>query len=109
MKLNPQAIPSVFGEFLDSQIAPRATGMQKFGAYAMQFVINAKLPEIVQRYTPIMKMTGLMGDDGMIDIEYAHGMASAAIAKAEKVNVLGYILDASDIENIYAIAQRHGQ
>ncbi len=109
MKLNPQEIPAVFGEFLDSQVAPQANGLQKFGAYAMQFVIGAKMPDIMQRYAPVMKMTGILGDDGLIDIDYAHNMASAAMGKAGKVNILGYNIDASDIETIYAISQRHGQ
>ena len=109
MRISTQDIPVIMTEYLDSQIAPRATGMQKFGAYALMYVVNSKMPEIAARYTPIMKMTGIMGDDGMIDLDYAHNMAADAIGHAGQVNVLGYLMDASDVESIYAIAQRHGR
>ena len=109
MKVSTQDIPAIMGQFIDAQIAPQATGMQKFGTYAMLYVVNNKLQQIVTQYTPIMKMTGIMTDDGMIDLEYLHGMTSDAMAHAGKVNVLGYLMDASDIESLYAIAQRFGR
>ena len=109
MKISTQDIPAVLSEFLDAQVAPKASGLQKFGAYALMFVVNNKMPEITARYTPIMKMVGLMGDDGLIDLDYAHNMISDAMSHAGRVNVLGYLVDAPDVESIYAIAQRHGR
>lgn len=109
MKINTNDIPAIMSAFVDSQIAPQASGMQKFGAYSMLFVMQNKMPEIVNRYGPIMRMTGMMGDDGMIDLEYVHNMLSDAMNHAGKVNVMGYLVDAADIESIYQIAQRFGR
>ncbi len=109
MKIATTDIPAILGQFIDAQIAPQASGMQKFGSYAMLFVVNNKLQEIVAQYTPIMRMTGIMSEDGMIDLEYLHNMMADAIGHAGKVNVLGYLVDASDIESIYSIAQRFGR
>ena len=109
MKIATQDIPAIMAQFIDSQVAPQASGLQKFGSYAMLFVVQNKMPEIITRYTPIMQMTGIMSEDGMIDLEYLHNMASEAMNHAGKVNLLGYLMDASDVESLYAIAQRLGR
>ena len=109
MKMTTQEIPLVMAEYVDSQVAPKANGMQKFGTYAMLYVVNNKLPEIVTRYTPIMRMTGIMDDAGAIDLDYVHSMAADAMSHAGSVNVLGFNMDGTDVESLYAIAQRHGR
>lgn len=109
MKLDPQNIPLVMAEYVDSQVAPKANGMQRFGVYSMLYAVNTKMPEILQRYAPIMKMTGIMDDAGVIDVEYLHNMASDAMSHAGSVNLMGFVMDGTDVESLYAIAQRHGR
>lgn len=109
MKITMQDIPAIMAEYVDAQVAPQASGMQKFGVYSLLFVVNNKMQEIAQRYTPVMRMTGIMDEAGTIDIEYLHNMASEAMNHAGTVNLLGYVMDASDVESLYAIAQRHGR
>ena len=109
MKLDPQNIPLVMAEYVDAQVAPKANGVQKFGVYSMLYAVNNKMPEILQRYAPIMKMTGIMDDAGVIDVEYLHNMAADAMSHAGAVNLMGFVMDSTDVESLYAIAQRHGR
>ena len=109
MKISTQDIPLIMTEYVDSQVAPKANGMQRFGVYSMLYAVNNKMPEILQRYAPIMKMTGIMDDAGVIDVEYLHNMAADAMSHAGNVNLLGFVMDGTDVESLYAIAQRHGR
>ena len=109
MKINHTDIPAIFSQFLDAAIAPQATGMQKFGAYAAAFIVQSRMPQIMAQYGPVMKMAGVLGDDGMIDVEVAYNMAKFAMDKAGTVNIAGYLADSSDIEQIYNIAKSYGR
>lgn len=108
MKVNTADIPSIMTQYIDSQVAPQANGAQKFGIYALMYAVNTKINDITARYAPIMKMVGIMDDNGVIDLEYTHNMAKDAMDHAGKVNVLGFVMDSSDVESLYNIAQRYG-
>lgn len=109
MKISHTDIPAIFMQFLDAAIAPKANGMQKFCAYAAAFIVQSRMPQIVERYAPVMRMAGIMSDDGMIDLDLAHNLAAFAIDKAGKVNVCGYMMDSADVEQIHQIAKGYAQ
>lgn len=107
MLMNPEHLPKVFAEFLDSTVIPKANSLQKFGAYSILFVLNNKMSNILTQYSPIMKMTGIMNDTGMIDLEYTHEMINSSVSKVGTVNILGYNVDSSDIDVIYNLARKY--
>ncbi len=109
MKISAHDLPKVAGEYLDAHFAPKAGMNAKFIAYGALFCVGLGMDKIVQQYGPIMKMFSIMDEESMIDIEVAHNAAQAAIEKSGKVDAFGFLLDASDIESIYAIAQRYGR
>ena len=109
MKINHTDIPAIFAQFLDVSIAPKATGWQKFGAYAAAFVVQTRMPNIMEQYGPVMKMAGVLDEEGMIDIGLAHNLAAYAIERSGKVDVAGYLVDSSDIEQIYQIAKSYAR
>lgn len=109
MRINSTDIPAIFAQYLDASIAPKASGWQKFGAYAAAFVVQARLPQIMEQYGPVMKMAGVLDEQGMIDIDLAHNLAAYAMEKSGKVNVAGYLVDSSDVEQIYQIARAYAR
>ena len=109
MKINHADIPAIFAQFLDVAVAPKASGWQRFGAYAAAFVMQARLPQIMEQYGPIMQMAGVLDEQGMIDIDLAHNLATYAMEKSGKVNVAGYLVDSSDVETIYQIAKGYAR
>ena len=108
MKVNAIDIPAIMAQYIDSQVAPQATDLQKFVVYSMMYAVNNKINDIVKQYAPVMKMVGIMDDNGVIDLEYTHNMARDAMDHAGKLNVMGFVMDSSDIESLYNIAQRYG-
>jgi hypothetical protein len=109
MKMNHTDIPAVFAQFLDAAVIPKATGWQRFGAGAAAFVVQHRLPQIMEQYGPVMKMAGVLDEQGMIDIDLAHNLAAYAMEKSGKVNVAGYLVDSSDVEQIYQIARAYAR
>lgn len=109
MRINSTDIPAIFAQYLDASIAPKASGWQKFGAYAAAFVVQARLPQIMEQYGPVMQMAGVLDEQGMIDIDLAHNLAAYAMEKSGKVNVAGYLVDSSDVEQIYQIAKGYAR
>jgi hypothetical protein len=109
MKMNHKDIPAVFAQFLDTAIAPKATGWQRFGSYAAAFVVQSRLPQIMEQYSHVMRMAGVLDEQGMIDIELAHNLSKYAMDKAGKVDVAGYLVDSSDVEQIYQIAKSYAR
>lgn len=109
MKMSHTDIPALFAQFLDAAVAPKANGWQKFGAYAAAFVVQNRMPQIMEQYGPVMKMAGVLGEDGMIDVELAYNLGKYAIGKAGTVNVAGYLVDSSDIEQMYQLAKSYAR
>ena len=109
MRIAQTDIPAIFAQYLDVAIAPKATGWYKFGAYAAAFVVQSRLPQIMEQYGPVMKMAGVLDEQGMIDIDLAHNLAAYAMEKSGKVNVAGYLVDSSDVEQIYQIAKGYAR
>lgn len=109
MKIATSDIPAIIGQYVDSEVAPIASGMQKFGAYSLVFVIQNKIKDIIDQYGPTMKMIGVMDDNNMIDMDKAHEIASFAMSKANKVNILGFLMDDHDVDAIYTISNRYGR
>lgn len=109
MKISTADIPAVIGQYVDSEVAPIASGVQKFGAYSLVFVIQSKIKDIIDQYEPTMKMIGVMDDNQMLDMDAAREIASFAMQKAKKVNVLGFVMDEHDVDAMYQIATRYGR
>lgn len=109
MKMHPNDIPVVFAQYLDQHIMPKANGWQKFGAGAAAFVIQQRLPHIMEQYGPTMAMAGILGEDGLIDIDMAYSMGKFGMEKAGTVNIAGYLMDSSDIEQIYQISKNYAR
>lgn len=109
MRIAHTDIPAIFAQFLDMTVAPKATGWQKFGAYAAAFVVQSRLPQIMEQYGPVMKMAGVLDEQGMIDLDLAHNLAAYAMDKSGKVDVAGYLADSSDVETLYQIAKSHAR
>lgn len=109
MRINHTDIPTIFAQYLDTAYMPKANGWQKFGAGAAAFIMQHRMPQIMEQYGPVMRMAGVLGEDGMIDLELAHNLSKFAMDKAGNVNIAGYLVDSSDVETIYQIAKGYAR
>lgn len=107
MKMSPTDIPALIGAFVDQEVAPKASGLQKFMAYAGVFVAQARTGQMLQdpKVREMLAQSGAMDESGMLDVEYLHNMAKFAMEKTGTVMIGGLVLDAGDVEKVYALSK----
>jgi hypothetical protein len=61
MRINSTDIPTIFAQYLDTAYMPKANGWQKFGAGAAAFIMQHRMPQIMEQYGSVMRMAGVLG------------------------------------------------
>lgn len=91
---------------MDTEIAPKADSFRKFGIYSALFVIQGKVNQFIEPYAPMLSAAGVLSEDKTsIDLDNSYEVAKFAMEKTGKVELLGYLMDMSDVEALYAIAK----
>lgn len=109
MKITPDQIAVLYGNFVDQEIAPKATtAVQRFFAYGSVYMVQKKVHDYLSAPERVesLKQSGIMTDDGQIDLDYLREMATFAMQKSGgKVQAMGLILDQGDIDKAYVMGQ----
>jgi hypothetical protein len=88
--------------YIESEIASKAVGFQKFATYFVLQRINI----IIDKYMTALKsnelVQDLFDDSGKVDIDALYHMSKKAIQKSGQITMLGVILGESDIDKIYS-------
>ena len=106
MQVSVSDIPVILGKYVDAEIAPKADSVRRFGIYGFLFVIQNKVNQFLEPYSPALSAAGVLVENGtMIDLDVGYEMAKFAMEKTGKVELFGYLMDMSDIESLYAIAK----
>lgn len=107
MKMAPSDIPVLIGAFVDQEVAPKASGLQKFMAYAGVFAAQNRVNAILQdpKIKTLLTSSGAVDEAGMLDVDYLHNMAKFAMDKAGTVTIAGLVLDSGDVDSLYRLAQ----
>lgn len=113
LKVLPKDVSSIYAAFVDSEIAPKAgSALQKFFAYSSVFVVQKRAEEFLsdpQRVSQ-MEAIGVMTQDGFLDMDFLHDMAIHALEKSGgSLEVMGVILDSSDVEKVHNIGRSFAQ
>lgn len=90
-------------KYIDTEIAPKATGLMKFALY----YVAPSLPKMIGekivsfRQDPLFK--DMFDENGNIDIELVYKRAKGAMQKSGKLYIerLNYFADEQDIEALY--------
>lgn len=109
MFVSTQELPKIASEYLTEVILPKVpTPLAQFGlGFALPYMGNAVQTRVAMMM-PTLTMLGVVDGNGKIDLEKAKSSALQAIEKAGgQIPVAGYLANASDIEALYTIAQRH--
>lgn len=109
LKVTGQNLGLAIGQYLERELVPKATGLQKVMLYMTMTVISAQSQALVEKYTPILSVLGALSDDGMIDLDVLYPQLKDAVHKAGKIPVLGIIFDESDVDKLYASAKQLAQ
>ena len=95
-------------KFIDSYVAPKATGFTKFMIY---FITPSLYNMIEQKYKEIQSsnlMPELFNEAGNLNLDETFNRAKSAIEKSGKILIpgLNYFVDAEDLTILYDLIKR---
>ena len=108
MKIAVADAPIVLVDYMEKHVLSKAAGLQKFAVGAAMFGLAHRAQGLVTnpQLVSTLKTLGVVGEDDLLDMDYARDMALDAMQKSGgKLPLMGYVLDASDIEAIYECAK----
>lgn len=103
-KITPQNFGIALGQYLEQELAPQSSGLQKVALYlALPVVIN-KAPQMLEQYKGLLALVDGVAEDGNLELDVVYKQVKEAMHKAGKIPVMGIIFDETDIDKIYAHA-----
>ena len=88
-------------EYIQNEIAVKATGVLKFLIYTGSFLGATKGEKLIAQYLPILKNMALIDEEGNIDIEALYDAAKLGIKQSGSFEFKGIIFDEKDIDKLY--------
>ena len=90
-------------KYIDSYLAPKATGLQKFAIYFMAPSIPNLVNSKVQEFKNNGMLSDLFDESGNIKLDDVYKRASEAMKHSGKVYIdkLNYFADEQDLQTIY--------
>lgn len=89
--------------YIDRELASKTDGLKKWGLSLASVLIVAKITEMANQYSDVLKSSGYMNENGMVDdVKLLSDLKSVAQEKGAVTQNLPYIgsftFDESDIE-----------
>lgn len=106
MRLPIEKIGEVLAAWVDAELMPKASGLQKVGTVMASLALARRAPKIAESYAPALRMLGVLDEAGGIELDALRSLAAEAFAKTGKVTVAGVIIGQEDIQTIYETAVR---
>ena len=105
MRLSLSSISDVIAHYLDEELLPKGTPIQKWMTTFMGVAVAKRAQTIVQNYADTLRMIGILDDEG-IDLEEARDLALEAFGKSGPVEVSGIVFSKDDVPTLYNIAKK---
>jgi hypothetical protein len=108
MNITPEQMHVALMEYLESEIAAKATGLTKFASYfAITSLYNHPEKTIgLLTENPMVRLTNVINEDGTIRLDDAYAAARKAMDRCSNITVAGITFTASDIDKLYELAKR---
>lgn len=93
--------------YLENEVARKASGLTKFGAYFVMGTLQNKFPSILSNFlqNPLISAMELVDGDGHIKIDEVYHAARSAMEKAGSISMYGVIFNQSDVDKLYHMMQ----
>lgn len=90
-------------KFIDSELAPKASGLGKFAIYFMAPSIPMKATDMIGQLKASGMINDLFDESGHIKLDEVYTRAKEAMAKTGKVYIpqLNYYADSTDVEVLF--------
>lgn len=105
MKLAVKDLNQVINTFVEEEIIPKGTALQKFITLASVYQMQPKINSMLSSLVPF-------SDDGSIDLEFTKNNMLNALEKSGgilSIPFINYNIDKSDIVKLFEIARRYAK
>lgn len=94
--------------YLENEVARKATGLTKFGAYFVMGTLQNKFSSIISNFlkNPLISAMELVDSNGNIKIDEVYQAARLAMEKAGSISMYGVIFNQSDVDKLYHMMQQ---
>lgn len=106
MTLPLNQVGAAIAAWIDAELAPKATGLQKLATVMAGLALAKRGEALMAQYAPTLDMLGITDSGGGIDLDAARNLAQEAFARVGNVTAFGVVFDAGDVETAYKIAQK---
>jgi hypothetical protein len=90
-------------EYIEQEIARKATGVTKFATYFLMGAMQGKIPHLISKLhdNPIVGMLDVFTEDGHIHLDNVYSWAKTAMEKSGAVTMSGITFNSQDVEKLY--------
>ena len=108
MKIPVQQAEMAIMEYIEQEIARKATGVTKFATYFLMGAMQGKVPHIVSNLqsNPIVAMIDIFDEDGHIRLDSLYSLAKNAMERSGAVTISGITFNSMDIDKLYEIMKQ---
>ena len=99
MSVNIEQIQRGIALFVEKEIAPKATGIKKFGIYFMLPTIQKTVVNYLTKVKELMP--DLFDENGGIKLDEFYSQAKSAVQKSGQFEFMGIIFNETDIDKLY--------
>ena len=99
MSVNIEQIQKGITLFVEKEIAPKATGIKKFGIYFMLPTIQKTVANYLTKVKELMP--DLFDENGGIKLDEFYSQAKSAVQKSGQFEFMGIIFNETDIDKLY--------
>lgn len=95
-------------EYLEKEIARKATGVTKFATYFMIGAMQGKVSKIISslQSSPIVGMLDVFTEDGHIHLDNVYSWAKTAMERANAVTISGITFNSMDVDKLYELMKQ---
>ena len=95
--------------FIENEIAKKATGANKFIVYFAMPIIAKQINNYVNSFSQNNLTKDMFDENNNIDIDMVYSMAKDAIKKSGQFIIYGIIISENDIDKIYTYIKQTSQ
>ena len=101
MLINVQQIQRGLVNYVENEIAKRATGITKFGVYFILPKLSSNTAALVNVLRDNIMFKDMFDENGNIELDAVYNGAKEAIRKSGQIEMYGVIFNESDIDKLY--------
>ncbi len=93
-------------EYIQQEIASKATGPLKFLIYTGTFLGTGMIEQYINKYSDVLKTMQIIDEEGNIDIDKLYNASKQGIKQSGSFEFKGIIFDEKDIDKLYSFIKK---